>query len=601
MSVLNKKIQSVKNLSIKRSVGKLYTESNNVYWKYTFSNALPNNTSIANIFRGTKYPVLRAQADVEVSDKSTFYKLSTTYDNSRLLKFNNTFVILSYDNNTYEYKAFIPGGDNTGSVDMDTTLLNRYLHYFYAVLQEDFPAPKDFELIRKSVYEIEPIHEMVLLVLIGGGCIEIMLDTNIVNDPDENDPLISNSAGTVRHRYLTENWASKYGEDIYKQYYTDVIVGDRGDFVQGDQHRNSIFSAISDVVLENTGYDHGNLSNDILDNLKVYYYTKPIQTLNNYNFNTVYSFDGAAGSIFKSGASTEIYLTNVANLMNNRDNNEAILHNVFFEFPNIEDFDNIIFTFDFSNLLYLKDENRSMTSYINNKYTGSNYADVSASVKLNGNILFDSIGLLDLRYWDIKLQKWMSTNVVNKSYYTALYSSTTETKDPLGIVRDCITEDGYTLTTLGEIDGNSYNPFFDYENSYLTVNSGENGGLDWSNVEVTLKVKDGFKKLYTHEYIAADQNTKLNYSLVAPDNIFELDDKSFNNSDIYGKKLFWLATPPIIQHIGENDSGGSPSVAQFYIDDPVFGPSELSKSLGIPLVGKYPKDIFKILKGLRIE
>jgi hypothetical protein len=537
-----------------------------------------------NINRGSLYPNSLNDSNIVLQNSNDTYITTTVLESSRLTSNN---VIISFSASAYEVFNIN---------DWSKAWLDASLDYFYTDLQQYngaiplYDKPRDFEIVRTSPYEIEDVLDTVLLVFIGSGCIEILTR--------KSEDIYGNLAlGEVFHRFLSEGWESKYGVEALKQYYTDINIGDNArDFIQSNENRNSALSAIAPVVLENSGFDVGNISNAILDNMKFYYYTKPLQSSSPYAFTTIYSFDGVSGSTYSETQYQEICTKNIASIINDRQNVSPTLSNIFFEVPQVDDFDYLYFKFDFSTLLNLKDSRRSITSYINNNYTGENFDEDIALTKV-GNVIFDSIGLLDLRYYDQKLNKWMSTNIVNDTYYADLYTGTGELYDPLLIVRSCVEADGYTSATISTAPDN-YNPFYDYENSRLTIYSNTDGSLDYKNVILKLAVKDGFKTLIVHDNIACNEKTRLNYAIVAIDQQFEIEDKSVFIPETYGKKLLWLAVPPIVQHV--NASGGV-SLAQFKIVDDVFGPSELTLAYGAPLYGKFPLDIFRTLKSMWIE
>jgi hypothetical protein len=538
-----------------------------------------------NINRGSLYPNTFNDSNVVLQDSNSTYTPTQVVESARLTS-NNVLITFSASG----YEVF-------DTNDWSKAWLEASLDYFYTELQEYsasqplYGKPKDFEIVRTSPYEIESVIDTVLLVFIGSGCIEIL--TRKSQDIYGNITL-----GDVFHRFLSEGWESKYGSDILKQFYTDINIGDNAtDFIQSNENRNSALSAIAPVVLENTGFDIGNISNTILENLKFYYYTKPLESSNQYAFTTVYSFDGGSGSAYNETQYREIYAKNISSIINDKNNIEPALHNVFFEVPQeLDDFDYVYFSFDFSTLLNLKDSRRSIASYINNNYTGANFDEDAALTKI-GNVIFDSIGLFDLRYYDQKLDKWMSTNIVSGSYYVDLYGDTGELYDPLLIVRSCVEADGYTSATIITAPDN-YNPFYDYANSSITIYSNSDGSLDYKNVVLKLAIKEGFKTLVVHDNISCNEKTHLNYALTAIDQQFEIEDKSVIISEAYGKKLLWLAVPPIVQHV--NASGGV-SLAQFKIVDDIFGPSDLTLAYGAPLYGKFPLDILRILKSIWIE
>jgi hypothetical protein len=601
MAVKNSKLQDYNKLT-KGFERKFRFYASGISYKQDFYSAFKTQASpltlskirSGNINKGSVYPGIPVDTDVELLSQNSNYSVSdSNYTNIRIIQkeINKNPVIVAYDESGYEI------------LSGKTVWLTNSLDYFYNSLQEYnllgsplYPAPKDMEIVKKSSSEPEEILDQILLIFIGSGCIEILTEKTTNEYGKE-------KSGTVYHRFLSEGWASKYGNEINKQFYTDTVLGDNeGDYLQGDENRNSALAAIAPVVLENSGIDAGNINNNILANLKFYYYTKPLSSANSYAFKTIYSFDGAAGSSYFGNQTQEMFIKNIASAVNDGSNENTYLYNVFFEFPqNIEDWDYIYLKFDFSNLLNLKDSTRAITSYINNDFTGENFSLTTALTMLNSKIIFDSIGLLDLRYYDPKLQQWMSTNIVSKTYYADTYSSTTETTDPLGTVRDCIYEsDGYsTVTEFNAGASLNYNPFFDYSECELIVYSNELGELDYKNVIVKIKIKDGFKHLVTHENIVCDTNCKLNYALVVVDNPFEIEAKSVYIPEVYGKRLFWLAVPPIVQHVG--DSTGIASVAQFRIVDDVFGPEDITLNFGAALVGKFPKEIFSILKAIWIE
>jgi len=604
-----------------------------VNYRYTLD-GVPENGGIfltKTLFKGT-------ESGVFAPNKVTIIK-PTTFAIPKL-RSSNTDAILEQDDSDYKYaKLLIPPTEwkNNPSYNLgdgvvvaykengefgvystveqtsyNFTILNEMLKYFFGgtstyfaengeytvytgLHQPEWPLPRDMELIQKSSYELELIDDMVLLVFIGTACIEIMCGKGFdINNPKK-----------IYHRYLTEGWKTPWGSNIAKKYYTDIILGeDSNNFIQGDENRNAVLSALAPVVIENSGFDVGNISNDILENLKFYYYAKPTNIENLYSFKTAYSFDDASGSKYKSGDSSSLYVSNLASLINDQDNKSPILYSVYLEFPVVDDFNYINFKLDFSHLMHLKNENQSIADFINNKFTGSEF-NVSDKGRLTlrdgGARLFDSIGLIDLRYYDSKNNKWMSTNIVEEStsqgYYKQIIAGyKSQSLDPFGIVRTALTLDGMTSTTTFE---KNYNPFFDYANSTLTIETGDNGELDYSNVTIKLAVKEGFKELVKNEYIIADENTPLIYAVSLTDNYFEVKDKEIRTDKIYNKKLIWFASPPIVQHTGGTDD--VIHMSQFKIDDSIFGPSDLTVAHGAALHGRYPLDILRVLKSLYLE
>lgn len=589
MAIRNKKLKQFEKV-VKRFEGQIINLDNDaIIEQVPRYNYLSGNNYVdirsGNIFEGTQYDVLRAPFTSEVVDNHKTFNISNgNHKNVRLLEFPYLGVkyeaVVAYDETGYEIQG--EGG----------LLISDYLDYYYEELSsEDFSAPKDFEVVIKSKYEIENIFSLVLLVFIGGACIEI-----IRGDPDTIPTELFEAP--VYHRFLTEGWANKYGSDILKNYYTDAVLGEATDYIQGDESRNAALAVLAPAVIENSGFDAGNTSNLILENLKFAYYTKPLKALNNSSFNRVLSFDSSVGSAYVGDENRGIFVTDASSLLNDESNKKSILYNIFFDVPTIESFSYIYLKCDFSTLLNIRDETRSITSYINAKYTGDAFPDVTNSIKLNSNILFDSIGLIDFRYYDKKLQRWMSTNIVNTAYYISLYDNI---DDPLEIVRSAITANGDTEATLSAMDSTNYNPFFDYENSLLIINTGDSGELDYSNVDIRIAVKPGFIDLVYNENIACDGATKINYAICAIDNQFELEDKSFIDPSIVGKKLLWFSTPPIVQHIGDGNDIDAPSLAQFRIIDDVFGPSEATLTYGAALSKNVPLDVFRCLRSIRIE
>lgn len=596
MSVRNSKISNARRHIVRLAKNEL---DGKYYPVTSYTNS--DGYAIGNLFRGTLPTFAPRTYSVEVTEGVTEKVFdSTEYTTIRLVRVPDgisiggaSFVPLAFNAEGYAEETKWGRGENW---QYNFPFWGQ-LNYFYNELQEYdgdgnalYPAPKDFELVKKSPFEVEDVTDDVLLVFIGTGVIEILCKRRL----NANGHYVR---GDLFHRFLTEGWQSKYGNDLIKSYYTDVVIGDRAEnTIQGDEARNAALSLVAPALLENGGVDAGNTANKILEDVKVLYYTKPVKPNSSFSFDTVLSFDGTAGSLFEFENGKEIYAKNVASVLNNTSNDEPILYNVFMEFPDVDEANYLYFKFDFGNLLSLKDPNRSISSYLNQRFTGTNFSASDTHLfKISSKVLFDSVGLFDLRYYDRKLKRWMSTNICSRSYYQLLYTDNAELLDPLYIVRDVIDEDTSTLSA----EGIHYNPFYDYASSTLTIPTGEHGELDIRNVELKLALKPAFMKLLENDFIICDEQAKLQYGLVAIDNSFEIEDKSVRCPEALGKKLLWLAVPPIIQHVsGTNES---PSLSQFRIMDDVFGPSDLTLTYGAPLHGKYPVDIFRCLKALWIE
>jgi hypothetical protein len=195
----------------------------------------------------------------------------------------------------------------------------------------------------------------------------------------------------------------------------------------------------------------------------------------------------------------------------------------------------------------------------------------------------------------------MSTNIVEESqsngYYKRILDGTAgSTLDAFGLIRSALTDDGIES---GDTFDLNYNPFFDYSDCSLIINTDNSGSLDYSNVIIKLKVKPGFVSLVQNDYIKCNENTSLIYALTMVDNYFEINDKKIFTDLIYGKKLLWFAVPPIVQHTGGSDD--NINMSQFKIDDTVFGPSDLALAHGAALHGKFPVDIFRVLRSVWVE
>lgn len=577
-----------------------------------------------NVFKGTQYNFSNEKVDSEVVVDDALIRLNapasqSLFDSSidrfgeMSFKFykvlnppkdvgnkNYPVIIIGYDERGYciygpqgsyldlidEYLKYFFGGSATTGYDADgTPIVNDY----DGIWNSDWPLPKDIELITASKYEIEFIDPVVMLFFCGSCCIEVVKGTKF-------DEPSTGRVPTVYHRYLTDGWLTKYGNDIIKKYYSDIVIGQEEDFIQGDAHRNAIFSAIAPVVREASGYDTGNISNDLLSSLSVAYYTKPTISNNKKIFRVAYSFDDVSGSKFTSPEYKSMQVVNIASLLNDKESNKAVLHSIFVEFPVVDDFDFIYMKYDFSNLLNIK-EGESIGNYINNRFTGINSRTVSEFSSISPlveDIILDSIGVLDFRYFDAKLNRWMSTNKIQSTsgeYYTDARDS--GTNDPLGILRDAIAAEGSDTISVG------YSPFFDYSESELQIPINEEGVFDYKNVLVKIKVKDGFKNLVYNDYISATDNTYLQHSLILHDNPFEIEDKIFYTDSIYGKKLIWICNPPIIQHSSSDDE--IVTMSFFQVSDPVFKPSPLATAQGVSVHGNYPLDIFRCLKSIWIE
>lgn len=591
-----KKMTEELNLSTAAFVGN-YTEATTPYRFYLYTPILDSGLvrpRSKNLFSGSMYDDSNAIKKITYYGVSDSYEsVSTNFTHTRFLKLNNRIeAIVTYNQSSYRILL----GDNN-------KWLKLCLDHYYDNIQEYigdspvFPAPTDFAIVKTSADESERVYKHVLLVSFGSGCIEILV--KLEDDETHGKEVF----GDVFHRFLSGGNSNYTYTDVDKKFYTDTLVGDWHDggvldYITGDENRNSALSVLAPAVIENSGADIGNINNDILDNLSFYYYTKPIKNDVSSLITSVFAFD----SSISASDGSDIVVANVASGINNRNNTTPFLYNAYLEFPSI-DFTKIVFKFDFSNLLAVKEEERGIGSYINNNYTCGNFdADDSSIVKLNNRVLFDSIGLFDIRYYDRKLKSWMSTNITSESYYSDIYASTKAVVDPLGIIADVISDsDGY-ITSSGLLAGASthYNPFYDYANCELQVAMNESGMLDYSDVKITMALKSGFANLLNDERTMCDSNCHLVYALSAIDNAFEVSDKSIKYPPAIGRNLMWIATPPIVQHVG-SAIGNTPSVSQFKIANSVFSPSETTINYGAALHGNYSVEVFRCLKSVWVE